>query len=169
MTSNLFSYFVFNSQMPRTHAADLRTQFEKCIREDGTMDIAIYEEFFKRNRLDDCPLLPVGTARAEWFNSAKTFMDESQVVVSKTRGTNGPFLGQELPPLDYNDCWYLNKWLMVTVYGDLGSLTYLLCGTPSMELYIVFGYVTRWYQPSAFGTCGFSSLFIIAEEGCREI
>ena len=41
--------------MPRTHAADLRTQFEKCIREDGTMDTVIYEEFFKRNRLEDCP------------------------------------------------------------------------------------------------------------------
>ena len=32
--------------MPRTHAADLRTQFEKCIREDGTMDVAIYREFW---------------------------------------------------------------------------------------------------------------------------
>ena len=74
MTSNLFSYFVvtFNSQMPLTHAADLSsTQFEKCVREDGTMDKAIYEEFFKRNRLDDCPLLPVGTAHAEWFNVRK--------------------------------------------------------------------------------------------------
>ena len=60
MTSNLFSYFVvtFNSQMPRTHAADLRTQFEKCIREDGTMDAAIYREFFKRNPWMIGPFLP---------------------------------------------------------------------------------------------------------------
>ena len=64
--------------MPRTHAADLRTQFEKCIREDGTMDIAIYEEFFKRNRLDDCPLLPVGTARADQIG--KITMDPQECV-----------------------------------------------------------------------------------------
>ena len=57
------------------------------------MDLAIYEEFFKRNRLDDCPLLPVGTARAEWFNSAKTFMDENQVVYPKLEG---PFLPAHL-------------------------------------------------------------------------
>ena len=50
--------------------------------------------------------------------------------------------GQELPPLGYNDCWYLN-----TVYGDLGSLTYLLCGTPSMELYILYLAMSQCYQP----------------------
>ena len=77
--------------MPRTHAADIRAQFEQCIREDGTMNIEIYDEFFKRNRLDDCPLLAVGTPTAEWFNNRDTFMDESKTVYPKPEGLMDPF------------------------------------------------------------------------------
>ena len=184
--------------------------------------------------MDDCPLLPVGTARAEWFN-----FENSQVVYPKPEGLMDPFYlahlfqtierniirialtrsqpgfkktageavtklivgnlqpnqweqfkklklnvsgkikpmekkrkiskpglrkrklpeviesliwdtkkDQELPPLDYNDCWYLNKWLDGdSVWRSWISHLSIVWNSFYGIVYIVFGYVTQWYQP----------------------
>ena len=58
---------------------------------------------FKRNRMDDCPILLVGTASVEWFNNAKTFMHYSKVVSPKPE-TNGPLFTSSICVFSVSTC-----------------------------------------------------------------
>ena len=59
--------------------------------------------------------------------------------------------GQELPSLGNNDCWYLNKWVDGdSVWKSWISHLSIVWNSFYGIVYIVFAYVTQWYQPRLY-------------------